>query len=285
MKFYPLFIFTIISLLGISQTPSIGLLHTDAGASPGYTLFTPEQNSNVYLINNCGELVNQWEFSEQPGSTCYLLENGNLLRAGRDSIEIRDWDSNLIWSYATTENGLAQHHDIHPMPNGNFLCLLTDQYTNHDITIEGRDPANTDIFFKLDKIIELEPIGQNDANIVWEWKFVDHLIQDFDNTKENFGIVEDYPELLDINFDNGQNKDWTHVNAIEYNAELDQILLTARHLSEIYIIDHSTTIEEAASHTGGDSNKGGDFLWRWGNPQVYRQGTSDNQKLKKAPII
>jgi len=270
-------------LLGISayaQTPTIGLLYNNSDASPGYTLFTPEQSNNVYLVNNCGELVNLWTFSEIPGATCYLLENGNLLRAGKDAIEIRDWNSNLIWSYATTNNGLLQHHDIHPMPNGNILCLLTDEYSNLYISSLGRDPSNTDENFKIDKIVELEPIGENGANIVWEWKFVDHLIQDFDDTKENYGIVEDHPELLDINFDNGQTQDWTHVNAIEYNAELDQILITARHLSELYIIDHSTTTEEAAGHNAGNNEKGGDFLWRWGNPQVYRQGTSDDQKLK-----
>lgn len=93
-------------------------------------------------------------------------------------------------------------------------------------------------------------------------------------------MVEDHPELVDINFDNGQNRDWTHVNAVDYNAELNQILITARHLSEIIIIDHSTTTEEASGHTGGTSAMGGDILWRWGNPQVYRQGTPFNQKLK-----
>ena len=69
------------------------------------------------------------------------------------------------------------------------------------------------------------------------------------------------------------------INAEFYNAALDQIMISPRHLSEIYIIDHSTTTAEAAGHTGGTHNKGGDILWRWGNPQVYRQGNSSNQKL------
>ncbi len=269
----------IFSIICLAQEPTIGLLHHDINASKGYTLFTPEKSTSVFLINNCGELVNQWEFSETPGATCYFLENGNLLRVGKDSIEIRDWDSNQIWSYATTDNGIAAHHDIHPLPNGNVLCVASDIYTNTDIAEEGRDPNNTDATFKLDRIIELQPVGEHDAHIVWEWKFIDHMIQDFDDTKDNFGVVEDYPELLDLNFENGQTKDWTHVNGIEYNEELDQILLTARHLSEIYIIDHSTTTLEASGHTGGNSGNGGDFIWRWGNPQVYRQGDSNDRKL------
>jgi len=35
------------------------------------------------------------------------------------------------------------------------------------------------------------------------------------------------------------------------------------------VIDHSTTTQEAAGHNGGNSGKGGDILYRWGNPQAY----------------
>ena len=224
-----------IAVKSFSQTPTVGLLFSNPNVTDGYMLFTPEQSNNVYLINTCGEKVNEWTFSEYPGSTCYLLENGNLLRAGKDSLEIRDWDNNLIWSYAMNLNGLLQHHDIEPLPNGNILCLITDNYTVSDIVNQGRDPLTVSGSFKLDKIIELQPIGTNDANIVWEWKFFDHFVQDFDNTKPNYGVVVDSPELIDLNFDNGYPSDWTHLNAIDYNANLDQIIISSRHLSELYI--------------------------------------------------
>ena len=60
---------------------------------------------------------------------------------------------------------------------------------------------------------------------------------------------------------------------------LDQIVLSNHNLSEIWIIDHSTTTLEAASHSGGNSGKGGDLLYRWGNPQAYDQGTGADQLL------
>lgn len=265
------------------QSQTIGLLHHDIQSTDGYTLFTPENNTKVLLINNCGELVNQWTFTEKPGATCYLLENGNLLRAGRNNIEIRDWDNNVVWTYSMQAAGYNQHHDIEPLPNGNILCLLKYSYTPAEITAAGRNPANIASEFILDELIELQPIGSNGANVVWEWKFIDHFIQDHDNTKQNFGVVIDHPELIDVNFVdpsiNNHPTDFTHVNGIDYNADLDQVILSARHMNELYIIDHSTTTAESTGHTGGTYNQGGDFLWRWGNPQVYKQGTSADQQL------
>lgn len=273
------FVFYFIFQYTIAQQTTLGLLYHNINVSDGFTLFTPTTNNEVYLVNNCGEVVNHWTFTEFPGATCYLLNNGNLLRAGLNNLEIRDWNNNVVWTYATTANNILQHHDIEPLPNGNIICIVADKYPIAQITLQGRNPSITAANFKLDKIIELQPIGSNDAAVVWEWKFKDHLIQDFDASKLNYGVVDNHPELLDINYNNGETSDYIHLNGIDYNANLDQILISARHLSEIYIIDHSTTTAQAASHSGGNSNKGGDFLWRWGNPEVYRQGNQSNRKL------
>lgn len=278
-KYILLICVILISSFGIAQNPTIGLLYHDNAASEGYTLFTPQRNNEVFLINNCGEKIRQWTFTEVPGATCYLLPNGNLLRAGKDHIEIRDWNNIVVWSYATTANGIMQHHDIQPLPNGNVLCIAADTYSLAAITAQGRNPAISGTNLKLERIIELQPVGTNNANIVWEWKFKEHLVQDFDATKLNYGIVQDHPELLDLNYANDSGNDYIHFNGIDYNADLDQILVSARHLNEIYIIDHSTTTAQASGHSGGNSNKGGDILWRWGNPEVYRQGTIADKKL------
>jgi hypothetical protein len=277
---YCCFLLFVCAPIAHAQVQTVGLLYTSSEVTEGYTLYTPETNKTTYLINNCGELVKSWQFNEMPGATCYLLPNGNLLRAGKDTLEIRDWDNNSIWSFAiTAELGLNQHHDIEPLPNGNIVCIVSDSYSSAEMEAIGKDVIAVPGIIDLDKVIELQPLGIDSAAVVWEWKFVDHFIQDFDPTKLNYGVVENHPELIDINYNTPFFSDYTHVNAIDYNANLDQIMISARSLNEIMIIDHSTTTAEASSHAGGVSGKGGDLLWRWGNPSVYRQGTSNDAKL------
>ncbi len=290
---YYCILFLFFTFSAFSQN-TIGVIRNDAGSYNGYTLLAPLTSTETYLINNCGQVVHQWTSTFNPAASVYLLENGNLLRTGKiindditfggvgGKIELFDWDSNLLWEYTYSTTEVSQHHDIYPLPNGNILMLAVTTMSEIEATQAGRNPALIEegkIF--NEQILELEPVGSDQANIVWEWNINEHLIQDFDNTKDNFGVINDSPELLDFNFLNENNgtANWLHINSIQYNESLDQIVLSSRILSEIYIIDHSTTTAEAASHTGGIYGKGGDFLYRWGNPQSYGIGGVENRTL------
>ena len=267
--------------LAIAQE-TIGLVYEDVNESKsdGYTLFTALNDDRVYLINNCGEAVNQWDFSDQISRSVYLLENGNLLQGNGFNVDLRDWNNNILWSLDyMTVLGFRIHHDIEPLPNGNFLVLVRDPYTDTEMFAEGKDTSYTEDSFVLERIVEIEPVGTNSAKIVWEWKLFDHLVQDFDSSKPNHGIVADNPQLFDLNYDGGHGSNPIHGNAVDYNEDLDQIMISARHLSEIIVIDHSTTTTQAASHSGGIYGKGGDILWRWGNPEVYDKGTGSDIQL------
>ncbi len=291
-------IYTLIGLLFCVYSygqNTIGILKNDVGSYNGYTLFTPNATTETYLIDNCGQVVHQWSSSFNPGNSVYLLENGNLLRTGKitnpdisfggvgGKIELFDWDNNLLWEYTYSSTIVSQHHDIYPLPNGNVLMLAVTTMSEAEAIANGRDPAFiTEGKIFNEQIVELEPImGIDQANVVWEWNIQDHLIQDFDNTKSNFGVVSDNPQLLDFNFLNGGNgaANWLHFNSIQYDEALDQIVISSRILSEIYIIDHSTTLAESAGHSGGTYGKGGDFLYRWGNPEAYDIGNSDDRTL------
>lgn len=273
----------------------------------GYTIFSPaaggaggQGNGNTYLINNQVNVINTWTHSRGPASMAYLrsdstiyypfrVQNPTMATGGTGGgIAILDWDSNVLWSYTVSDNQYQHHHDIYPLPNGNVLVIAWERKTAAEAYALGRQSINNPLNeMWSEAILELEPIGTNDANIVWEWHLWDHLIQDADSTLPNFGVIADHPELMDINYGSvggtqgpgGSHADWMHFNAIDYNAELDQIVLSSRTMGEVYIIDHSTTTAEAASHSGGTYGKGGDFLYRWGNPQVYDRGSGSDQLL------
>ena len=273
---------------------TIGLTEYLPESQEGYTLIAPNQSTDVFLINNCGELVHSWETDFRPGLSCYLLENGNLLKTKKTNqtnfqgggvgggLEIIDWDGNVLWSYELSDSLQCQHHDVEYLPNGNILVIAWDSYTIDQQLEAGRVIPRPSLW--EEKIVELQPDFDNgSAEIVWEWKAWDHLVQQSDASLANYGVVSEHPELIDINYSGVQNNspDWLHFNSVDYNEELDQIILSVHHSSEIWIVDHSTTTEEAAGHTGGNSGKGGDLLYRWGNPIAYGQGTPMDQKLFK----
>ena len=194
-------------------------------------------------------------------------------------IEKLDWDGNVVWSYELSTPTACQHHDFELLPGGNILLVVWQNYSETQSIAAGRDPAKiAHGEMWVDSIIEVEPIGLTGGNVVWEWYLWDHLIQDFDIGQANYGVVEDHPELVDFNL-GGPNADWNHVNSVDYNAELDQLVISSHNQNELWVIDHSTTTAEAASHSGGVSGRGGDLLYRWGNPLAYRAGGIADQEL------
>jgi hypothetical protein len=290
-----LFIVSCLSLF--SQTKTMGLTKKVSGnLESGYVLFSPIGVDTTYLINKCGQKVHTWKTQYTPGLSVYLKENGHLLKAGTYTdtvfgfaggrggmIEEYDWDGNMVWSYKVFNDSLCQHHDIRPMPNGNILVLAWHSISKNTALSYGRSNSNfsvnqTDLW--SERIIELKPIGKDSAEVVWQWDLLDHTIQDIDSNLIHYGQVDMHPERMDMNYAlNLQTYDWIHANSLDYNAKLDQIVISAHNISEIWIIDHSTTTVEAASHAGGTYNKGGDFLYRWGNPQAYRRGSNSDRKL------
>ena len=44
-------------------------------------------------------------------------------------------------------------------------------------------------------ILELQPIDYNNTEIVWEWHFWDHLVQDTNMNLDNYGQINENPQL------------------------------------------------------------------------------------------
>jgi Arylsulfotransferase (ASST)/Secretion system C-terminal sorting domain len=289
--------FTILLLLWAYVTApaqTIGLLQADSTNVDGYVLFSPIAYTSTYLIDKCGRKVNEWPGTYRPGNSVYLLEDGSLLRTGNlmnpnfgaggsgGYIEKVSWTGQILWSFQVSDTQQMQHHDVYPMPNGNVLVLVFEKKTLTEAFDAGRDTSFTGTEVYTEKVIELEPVGIDSAIIVWEWNAWDHLVQEHNPQKSNFGVVQSHPELIHINYNNGtsnSNPDWIHLNAVTYHPGLDQVMLCSRFFSEFWIIDHSTTTSSAAGHNGGVYGKGGDLLYRWGNPKSYNRGTTSDTKL------
>ncbi len=274
-----------------TSTPQVEIFVNQEELQVELFLFSPIKTTTTYLMNREGVEMYSWKSTYTPGNSVYLLENGNLLRTGHIKSDTFDVggaggiveeimpDNLVVWSYKYANDKVQQHHDIEMLPNGNILIIAWQYKTKTEAVAAGRDPnLVTDEGLWPDHIIEVNPAN---SEIVWEWYVWDHLVQDYDLSKENYGIIADHPERIDLNYTSGKsgNPDWNHTNAIDYNVELDQILLCVHSFNEIWIIDHSTTTEEARGHSGGISGMGGDLLYRWGNPRTYDMGTPADQKF------
>ncbi|HVX12403.1 MAG TPA: aryl-sulfate sulfotransferase [Pirellulales bacterium] len=304
----------------------VGLISNDSRAFPGYNLMAPLNSTRTYLFDMEGRVVRTWRSDCSPALCAYLLGNGHILRGGSIGIEAQvfgpgpgvggriqefTWDGELAWDFRFYNAKQLPHHDLTPMPNGNVLMIVWDRKTASDALAAGRRPDLTgDSHLLIDSLIEIKPTGPTSGEVVWEWHLWDHLVQDFDSTKPNYGNVAEHPELVNLNYGEDAlapiatnkdaadklksvgyiganagpgrprgNPDWTHCNGVDYNAALDQVMISVHNFSELWIIDHSTTTAEAAGHSGGRSGKGGDLLYRWGNPRAYRAGKKEDQRL------
>jgi len=248
----------------------------------GLTLVATQNSTTAKLVDTAGTLVKT--YSPGTGSTgysAYMEPGGTMVRSLKltnsvftgggacGAIQKVDYNNNVIWTYTVSNSTQYSHHDHCVMPNGNVLIISYELKTQAELSTAGGTNTALTSGIWPEKIIEVQPTGTTTGNIVWEWHVWDHLVQNVNSSKANYQTsIVNHPELLNINY--LSTKDWMHMNGIDYNPILDQIVVSSHNLNEWYVIDHSTTTSEAASHSGGNSGKGGDFLYRWGNPAAYQ---------------
>ncbi|WP_460219890.1 aryl-sulfate sulfotransferase [Psychroserpens sp. MEBiC05023] len=245
----------------------------------GFILAVENGGTSSYLLAKNGNKIKEWTFDDNLGNDLQLLPSGKLLGLFKTQspdvnfggfgglIKIINADDEVEWEYLYATSNFIAHHDVEMLPNGNILFIAWERIGSFLGAIEGSS-SSIDIF--PEKLIEINP---NTNEIVWEWRSFDHIIQDQIPSANNFGVVSDNPQLIDINYNDSENGDIMHANGIDYDPVNDVIFLSVNFYHEVWVIDHSTTTEEAASHSGGNYNKGGDLLYRFGNPQAY-QNTS-----------
>ncbi len=254
--------------------------------------------ASVYLLDD-GSLLRPAREHELPRFTGGG-QGGRIQRFG--------WDGELVWEYELADERMLQHHDVEWMPNGNVLVIAWEGKSREQALYAGRRPDRiADGGIWPDVVLEIEPTLPAGGKIVWEWHTWDHRVQDTNRRFDHYGQPSENIGRIDINGDAepepysaeelqqlramgyvGGNSsddppdprpDWLHTNSIAYDAASDRILLSTPRFNEVWMIDHSTTSAEAAGSRGGRSGKGGDLLWRWGNPRTHGRGTVADQQL------
>jgi len=252
----------------------------------GYNLIYPHNQPNVYLLDMCGEVVHSWTNADslRPGNMAYLQENGDIVMTyrhrvfaddpiwaggGGATIERRTWDNDVIWSFTLNDSTARLHHDIEVKPDGNVFAIAWEHFSAEEALQAGRDTSiipEGGLWSEM--VLELAPDTSGGAIVVWEWHAWDHLVQDYDATKDNFGVVSDQIDKIDLNYGtpSSQPSDWLHINAIDYDPYFNHLLLSVPTFDELWIVDY-------ANFTPGK------LLWRWGNPEAHGQGSEDDKKL------
>ena len=132
-KYKFLVIIYFITSFSIYSQNTVGTILNSTASYNAYTLFTV--GKDTYLINNCGQVINQWSSAYNSGKSVYLLENGNLLRASAGPnpgniaipgiggrIELFDWEGNILWQYVYSDLNASQHVDQNTL---NILSKIT----------------------------------------------------------------------------------------------------------------------------------------------------------------
>lgn len=284
----------------------------DPRQDPGYLLVHEHCSSDdiqvggdLFLQAADGTRVHHWPRHLHAPETvsAHLRDDGLLVRTGcpenwlgvqcfpvgaHGVISIVEPDGTVVWEYELFEPGVrVLHHDYEPMPNGNILVTVYSGRTFDDAVDElgwvdqPRDvllrPADLQRWWS-ETILELEPdLATGETRIVWEWHSADHLVQDVDPARPNFGELGPGCRKIDMNytrypryrFNMGQIM---HVNTVSYDSGRDQIILSSAMHGELWVIDHSITTDEARGPAG-------DLLYRWGNRSAYGGGPEADKIL------
>lgn len=243
----------------------------------GYIMVDDARNDRVFLMNTSAEIIYEWDIPSGIGNDVELLENGQLLGIMKDENANQDIsfggyggklqfvrpDSSVEWNFDISTDELICHHDVELLPNGNVITLVWEQMSVEEATEAGSD---LNLAIVPEAVVEINPTTNE---IVWEWHAKDHLIQDYDETKSNYGVIANHPRKINVNYVGDRMEDIMHANGLEYDTEEDLIYISVNFYSEVWVIDHSTTTEEAATESGGNKGFGGDLVYRFGNPEAY----------------
>ena len=133
-----------------------------------------------------------------------------------------------LWEYAIDSSTELAHHDLERLPNGNVMTIVWEKIPTQQAKALG---AQTEGPIYLEKLVEIDP---NTNEIVWQWRSVDHLIQDIDKNASTYGNIRQHPRKIDINYNSDlDNGDWMHANGIVYDHTRDLVFMSVNFYDEV----------------------------------------------------
>ncbi|SRR5579871_120803 len=214
-----------------SANPAIQAMVTDRNGVPLWYYAPPFEAPQFFKVMPNGHVL-VCVLNQTSGSPDYILREIDLSGRTIRELHLADLNTQLV-ALGYNANLTTISHDFVPMENGHTVILCTDNQ-NFD-NLPGY-PGTTSVIG--DVLIDLDP----NWNPVWFWSGFDHL------------KVTRHPMFF---------PDWTHSNALLYNPNDGNLMLSMRHQSWIIYIDY-------ANGTGA-----GDILWTLGYQGDFTLSSND----------
>jgi hypothetical protein len=211
------------------QDPGTTISNATNKATNGYILYSFMGARTTQLIDTAGNVVKSWTSDYGSFGGCYLSGNKTLLRSGLTPaakngpfanggatsgiIQELDDNSNVIWSMERDDDSLTFNHDFKEIDANTIIALAW-----------GLETYNGKTYWD-DKVVIID---KPTNTITWEWSALrDGGITPGANDKE----------------------DYIHFNSVDYKDE--QILVSSRDKSTLYLIDKASKKIISAFTAGG----------------------------------
>ena len=272
------------------QNTFIDFINFNTAEMDALVLIAENGGNSIQLMNKTGYILHTWNLQYDLGNDFQLLPNGDILAISKlneviinenlthggygGSVQLIGPDGEIKWQFDNLINDtMLPHHDVELLPNGNILVMVWELLSCADAVDMGIE-CQSDLAYE-----SLYEVNITSNSVVWKWRSIDHYIQDRNPELPNYGNITSNAHKIDFNLNtnhpqHGISGDIMHANGIDYDEQNELIYLSVNFYSEVWVIDHSTTTEEAATQTGGNYGVGGDLVYRFGNSAAYQSNES-----------
>jgi hypothetical protein len=240
------------------------------------------EGGRVKLIEPDGRVAWSFEYSSEEHLQHHdatVLPDGNVLlvaweRLSREEALAAGRDPELV-----SDQGLWLDHLVEVKPSGETTGEIVWEWHSKDHLVQDRDRSRPGYGAiaehpgRIDVNADAERVEPTDAALEEELRKLREL------GYLGTGDDEEDDEPDPARDRRRMRADYLHVNSVDYDPLRDLVVLSVRELSEVWVIDHSTTTEEAAGSRGGRYGRGGDLLFRFGNPRMHGAGTEADRQL------